>query len=238
MSNSDILLFEFVTRIAYNIEGLSNELKWHFSQYLTFHFSKTISINQIQNIENKKASQHYRNNDEIKEAALPFSIHDRIWSVASLQLLQAQAERIDDRIISRRIDQLVKDLISICGLENEVIKIAEEKKRIQDEIYQFQNRTVIKIPAKIWPLSLDYSLRWVVLLIFNYYGLNRNILAGYNFFFIPIFIFLLTYFIVRRHKKKNQQLLSSYGDLQQFKIEYHFSTLQYTLLAIFLVKSI
>jgi len=114
MSNSDILLFEFVTRIAYNVEGLSNELKWYFSQYLTFHFSKTLSVNQIQNIENKKASQLYKSNDEIKETALVFSVEDRIWSVASIQLLQAQAKRIDDRIVSRRIDKLLKELISIC----------------------------------------------------------------------------------------------------------------------------
>jgi hypothetical protein len=239
MSNSDILLFEFVTRIAYNIEGLSNELKWYFSQYLAFHFSKTLSISQIQNIENKKASQLYKNNDEIREAAMAFSVDDRIWSVASIQLLQTQAEKIDDRVVSRRIGQLFKDLVSICDLERELARIAEENKRIQNEIHRFQNRTVIKIPAKIWPMTLDYLFRWAMLLFFSYQGLDKTgLIYGFNIFFIPIFILLLAYFIGRRHKKKNKQLLDSYGDAQQFKIEYQFSTGQYTALAALLVTSI
>jgi len=54
MSNSDILLFEFVTRIAYNIEGLSNELKWYFSQYLTFHFQERFRSVNFKTLKTKK----------------------------------------------------------------------------------------------------------------------------------------------------------------------------------------
>lgn len=238
MISSDKSLLEFITRLTYNIEGLPGELKLYFSQFLTFHFSKTLSTNQIQDIENKKGSKIFESKEEMLEAASTFSAEDRIWAIASIQLLQSQAERIDDRIVSRRIGKLLKDLISIFGLENEENKIAEEKKRIETEMFQFQNRTVIKIPAKIWPLTLDYGIRWILLLSFSYQGLDKNSLTGFNTFLIPIFILLLVSFIGRRHKKTNKQLLDLYGEAQHFKIEYHFSTSQYTWLAGFLGTSI
>ncbi|HCW07736.1 MAG TPA: hypothetical protein DGG95_10280 [Cytophagales bacterium] len=136
--------------------------------------------------------------------------------------MQAQAEKIDDRIISRRIAQLLKNLISLCDLENEESSIAEEKKRVQNEIHQFQNRTLIRIPASIWPLVLDYSMRWAILLAFSYYGFEKFRLIGFNFFLIPILILLLTYSVGRSHRRKNKQLLDTYGETRDFKIEISF----------------
>lgn len=57
MPPSDKALLEFIVRLAYNVEGLPGELKLYFSQFITFHFSKRLSQNQIQDIENKRASK-------------------------------------------------------------------------------------------------------------------------------------------------------------------------------------
>ena len=238
MISSDTKLLEFMTRLTYNIEGLPGELKLYTSQFLTFHFSKTLSRNQIEHIENKKASSVYRTNEEILEAALSFSGQDKIWCIASIQLLQAQAEKIDNRIISRRIEQLLENLTFVFLAEDQGQKIAEEKKRIELEIHQFENRPVIKIPASIWPLSLDFVIRCALLLSSNYLSVHSGLLIGFNTFLIPIFILILATLIGRSQKKANLRLLNIYGGAQLYKIEYHLSTSQYTWLAFYLGTSV
>ncbi len=238
MSSSDKSLLEFITRLAYNIEGLPGELKLYFSQFLTFHFLKRLSRNQIQDIENKRASSVYSSPEEIAKAASSFTQSEKEWAVAAIQILQSQAEKIDDRIVSRRINKLLTELISTLKLEGEMASITEQRKRIEDEIHQFQNRQVVKIPANIWPLTVDYLLRWTLLLGFSYLGIEKGFLAGLNIFFIPIFILIIVYFVGRRHQKSNRQLISAYGGEQSFKIEYQVSTSQYTWLAIYLGTSV
>lgn len=237
MSFSNTKLLEFITRLTYNIEGLSGELKLYFSQFLTFHFSKTLSNNQIQDVENWKASKTFESKEEILEAASVLSIENKIWSIAAIQLLQMQAEKVDDRIVSRRVGLLIKDLVSIFDLENEENRIAEERKNVENEINQFENRPTIKIPAKIWPLALDYGIRWALLLRISYFGLDKDPLAE-NVFFIPVFILILVYFVGKRHEKANQKMLDAYGGAQLYKVEYHVSTTQYTWLAVFLGTSV
>src|SRR6185369_15974824 len=99
--------------------GLSGELKLYVSQFLTFHFSKTISKNQIEDVENKKASLPFKNHGEIRDAAAAFSVENKVWTIAAIQLLQIEAEKMDDRILSRRIGALLNDLASILELEAE-----------------------------------------------------------------------------------------------------------------------
>ncbi len=236
--NSDKILLEFITRLTYNIDGLSGELKLYFSQVLSYHFSKTLSKEQIQNIENKKASKKFENNEEILKIASGFSSEDRIWCIAATQLLQSQAEKMDDRVVSRRIGLVTKNLITIFNLESESDKITEKKRRIENEIHEFQSRQIIKIPARIWPLTLDFGVRCLFLLSFSYLGLDKSYLAGVNVFLIPIFIWLLVYTESKRHSKVNQLLLTSYGGAIRYKIEYRFSASQYTCLATYLGISV
>jgi hypothetical protein len=230
-------LLEFIARFAYNIEGLSGELKLYFSQFLTVQFSKTLSKNQIEDIENRKASQQLSHDEKIA-AALSFSEENKVWCVASLHLLQAQAEKLDDRIVSRKIGQLSNELISIFGLVEKGELIQIEQGQIEQEIHQFQNRPIIKIPTKIWPLALDYSIRFAFLFGFSYWGVNKDYLALFNILFIPLFVVAFVYLVGRVHKKANLKLLDSYGSASIYKIEYQVSVNQYTWLAFFLGSSI
>lgn len=238
MISNDKALLEFIIRLAYNVEGLPGELKLYFSQFLTFHFSKRLSNNQIQDIENKRASRVFVSHQEIAEAAAVFTQEEKIWAVASIQILQNQAEKIDNRIVSRRISHLLNELISVLKLESEATRISSERKRIEDEILLFQTRPVVKIPAGIWPLTIDYTIRWILLLSFSYLGIDKTLLIGFNTFFLPISIMIMVYLIGRKQRNYNRQLLSSYGDEQSFKIEYQFSTSQYTWLAFYLGTSV
>lgn len=235
---SDKALLEFIVRLAYNVEGLPGELKVYFSQFLTFHFSKGLSQNQIQDIENKRSSHIFSGPEEIAEAAAHFSIEDKIWTIASIQILQSQAEKIDNRIVWRRIDELLKNLIAVLALEGETARISEERRRIEDEIYQFQTRSVVKISASIWPLTLDYFIRWILLLGFSYLGIGKEFLTGFNIFLIPTMILIIVFFVRRSHRKFNKKLLGAYGEEQQFKIVYQVTTGQYTWLAFYLGTSV
>ncbi len=238
MNSSDKRLLEFIARLAYNIDGLSGELKLYFSQFLTFHFSRTLSKSQIEHVENKKASKRFDSRDEIAQASKEFSVENKIWCVAAIQLLQIQAEQADDRIVSRKIGKLLNDLISVFELQNENDKIVEERTRIEKEIHQFENRPTIKIPARIWPLALDYILRFIFLLSFSYLDMDKAELTGINTFLIPIVILSLASLIGRQQRKANLQLLNHYGGAHLYKIEYEISTGRYTWLAFFLGTSV
>lgn len=237
MQATDKNLLEFIARLAYNVEGLSGELKLYFSQFLTAHFSKTLAKDQIEDVENRKASRQLSDADRAV-AASSFSREKKIWCIAALQLLQKQAEKVDDRIVSRKIGQLGSEHISIFGLQEDEQLVHEEQKRIEQEIYLFQNRIIIKIPTEIWPLTLDYAIRFAFLFGFTYRGLEKGFLALYNVLIIPLFIMALTYVIGKRHKKANLKLLNAYGGASIYKIEYQVSVNQYTWLAFFLGTSV
>jgi len=237
MSGNDKDLLEFIARLAYNISGLSGELKLYFSQFVTSHFTKTLSKNQIEDIENRKASNLLTEADW-HHAAQIFSKDSKIWCVAALRLLQKQAEKVDDRIVSRKIDRLTNELLVSFGLQQDHELIEQELGRIEQEIYLFQNRIIIKIPTEIWPLTLDYAIRFAFLFGFTYRGLEKGYLALYNVLIIPLFTMALTYVIGKRHKKANLKLLNAYGGASIYKIEYKVSVNQYTWLAFFLGTSV
>lgn len=226
-------LIEFISRVTYNIEGLPNELKLYFSQFLISHFSNVVSKEQIEDIENRKASKAIKNADLI-QASSSFSTKDKVWCVAAMNHLRAQAEKLDDRIVSRKIGGIINELTTAFGLENQQELIQQEQEQIQLEIHQFRNRPVIKIPTKTWPLALDYAIRFALLFCFSYWELNKGFLALLNILFIPLFILSIVYVLGKRHRKANLKLLDSYGGAIHYKIEYSVSANQYTWLAFFL----
>src|SRR5689334_2381850 len=110
-------LLEFVARLTYNVDGLSGKLRLYFSQFLTFHFSRHLSINQIQAIENRKASKPLRSNDEILNAAKNLSEEEKCWAIAAIDLLRAESERVDNRVVSRKLTEVIStvgELLSIA----------------------------------------------------------------------------------------------------------------------------
>jgi hypothetical protein len=234
MDRSDATLLEFVARLTYNVDGLSAKLRLYFSQFLTFHFSKHLSINQIQDIENKRASRRLVGTDEIREAGTVLSRADRCWAVAAIQLLQAEVERVDDRVVSRRLGKLVEELISLLDLGGDLESISVERERIRAEVHSYETRPVVRIPARIWPLAIDFFMRCTILLYFSINDLDKSFLTGLNAFLITALTTLMVVVLGRRDRRANGKLLDSYGGTAQFKIEYRVTAGQYTWLAIFL----
>jgi hypothetical protein len=234
MDRSDATLLEFIARLTYNVDGLSAKLRLYFSQFLTFHFSKHLSRNHIQDIENKRASRSFASADKIREAGAKLTLADRCWTVAAIQLLQAEVERVDDRVVSRRLGKLVEELIPLLDLTGEIEKISVERERIREEARIYETRPVIRIPATIWPMATDFLMRCSILVYFSINGLDKTSLFGVNAFLITALTMVIVVVLGRGDRRANNKLLDSYGGVARFKVEYGVSAGQYTWLAFFL----
>ena len=203
MDRNAASLLEFISRLTYNVEGLSGELRLYLSQFLTFHFSRELSVNQIQNIENKRASRVFKDASEIREAGATLAVADRCWVVAAIQLVQAEAERVDDRVVSRRLGRLVDDLIHQLELDGDLEKISLERERIREEVLSYESRPLVRIPAKICPLVHDFVLRCSLLLYFGINDLDKSLLTGLNTFPVTLLVMAIVLFSGRRDRKAN-----------------------------------
>jgi hypothetical protein len=220
MDRSDATLLEFIARLTYNVDGLSAKLRLYFSQFLTFHFSKHLSRNHIQDIENKRASRSFASADKIREAGAKLTLADRCWTVAAIQLLQAEVERVDDRVVSRRLGKLVEELIPLLDLTGEIEKISVERERIREEARIYETRPVIRIPATIWPMATDFLMRCSILVYFSINGLDKTSLFGVNAFLITALTMVIVVVLGRGDRRANNKLLDSYGGVARFKVEY------------------
>jgi hypothetical protein len=72
----------------------------YLNNFLTFHFSKSLSIDVIQSVENEKASIGFRSEEELQDAATAFADEERAWCVAVVKLLRKQAEGSGDKLLS------------------------------------------------------------------------------------------------------------------------------------------
>lgn len=226
-------VLEFVTRLTYNIEGLSPGLKLYLSQFITFHFSKTLSVEVIQNIENKKASKAFRNDEELQEASSAFSEDERAWCVAVVKLLKKRAEESGDELFSIKLGRLVAGLTSTLRLPDETA-IDAELTGIEQELAEYQNRRVIRIHSKIWPLVVDFLLRVAILVYFGLTGSDFSLLPAINSTPVLVIMLVIAYIASRRDRKYNTKMLENYGGVHRYRIQFEFTAAQYTLLAVFL----
>ncbi|MEI9919385.1 MAG: hypothetical protein WDO14_11355 [Bacteroidota bacterium] len=236
MATSEKSVLEFITRLTYNIDGISTSLKLYLSQFFTFHFSNSLSVDVIQNIENKKASRGYSNNDEIKSAVADFSLEQRAWCVAVIRLLRKEAEATAERKWLNRVDGIAKDLEVVFDLNDDLIQ--HQLSKIEEEITEYQNRRVVHVQLRIWPLALDFIIRTSVMLIFGALQLDLSMITALNISLIPAIVLLVTYVISRRDRKYNMLLLQSHGGLHKFRVQFGISVSQYTWLAFFLGTSV
>jgi hypothetical protein len=238
MNNSERRLLEFIARLTYNIEGLTLSAKLYVSQVLTFHFSNTLPEDFIRDVENKIAAKQFRNIEEMRSASAEFSHEQRAWLIAVLQVVREEAIQAGNRKLKINVDRSIDELTELFGLSGDTKSIEQKRKEIEEEIDQFQNRKVIKIPVALWPFALDFLIRCVLLVYWTATGRSPSQLLAINQAAIPGIIFLIGYFASRRDRKHNAKLLEAYGGAHQFKIETYLTVSQYTLLAFFLAVSV
>jgi hypothetical protein len=234
---SDAQLLEFVARLTYNIDGLSGRLRLYFSQFLRFHFSKTLSANRIESIEIRKASQALTTDDEIRNAATSLDETQRCWTVAAIQHLRDEARRSDDRVASRRLELLEDRLVLVLGLQDNTNSIQAERAKIEEEYRRFEERPVVVISSQIWPLTVDFFIRCSLLVYFSLNELNKSFLLGLNIALVTGLILVMVAIFRRGHRRANLKLLEDYGGVERFRVEYQVTASQYSWLALYLVMS-
>jgi hypothetical protein len=235
MDRSAVRLLEFVARLTYNVHGLSGQLKLYFSQFLTFHFSKVLSASQIQQVENQRASKPLTDEGEIANVGRDLSESDRCWAIAAIDLLRKEAERVDDRIVSRRLATLTSDLGRILNLGGLESQIESQMVVIELELRKYQERPVVRIPAAIWPMSLLFILYFSVDLYDALQGFNWSVSGPLSGIGIPAIVIGLVIFLRRKSKKANRLLLEKYGGAENYKVEFRITTAQYSWLAFYLM---
>lgn len=238
MDTSERQLLEFIARLTYNVEGLTLSAKLYVSQVLTFHFSNTLPEDFIRDVENKIAAKRFKDIEDVRSASAEFTHDQRTWSIAVLYVVREQAIQAGNRKLKVSVDRHVEELTELFGLRGDQKSIEQKRKEIEQEIDQFQNRKVIKIPVALWPFALDFVIRCILLVYWTVSRRDPSQLLAVNQAVIPGLIFLIGYFASRRDRRHNAKLLEVYGGAHQFKIENYLTVSQYTLLAFFLAVSV
>lgn len=233
MSTSDKHLLEFIARVVYNIEDLPGRLKVFFNRFMTFHFSEQLSVNQIQDIENRNASKGFFSEAELAQSAAQLSAEQRVWAAAVMLVLQTEAGRMDDRKVLRNIGHAMGRVLDVLAIGSQSAELQAARKSIEAELHQFNNRPVVQVRTALWPLGVDYALRWAWVFVFSYLGYDKQFLVIFNTFLFPLLTFGIVYLAGRSYRRANRKLLEEFGGEHRFLVRYKVSTVQYTWLAFF-----
>jgi hypothetical protein len=228
MTENPKTLLAVIIHTTYGISGLTGELKYSLSNFLQQYYAEHFTISQFQNIENISAGQLLRDVDAISDELKILPHDDQVEVIAVIKLLQTMAEDIGEHIQSRKIGGIAQKLSGELGLND--VDVDNSARHLKRVLTDYRAKPTIKIAATIWPLALDYLLRWIALFYLN----DKNLLLLANIIFIPAFIFLIVVFVGRRHRRINTALFNSYGGRNQFDVNYSFTTSQYTWLAFLL----
>src|SRR5437016_4069013 len=104
-------LLESSTKILYSIKTLSGEVKLYWSKYLSYSFPEFTQAQKRQK-EILLASKPLLTREGVESEFNNLSDNDKIWVLASLQLLIEFAAKIEDWISNREIILLRDSLIS------------------------------------------------------------------------------------------------------------------------------
>jgi hypothetical protein len=222
-------LFEIIVRIGYNIPGITDQARLEFSQFINFHFANKISAEQRQHIENTMAVRDLASVDDLKSLTSSFSKKDKIRIISALKVLQGQAEKSNDSTFTGKIRERIKEITSLLELDDSAEEIRSERSQWESEVDRYKNRPLVTIPVLIWPLVIDYLVRWVFLIVLGSTG-NTSYLIIVNTYFTVLWLALI-YLIGRRYRQRNEVLLKPFGGESAVQLDFRLHSGQYTLLA-------
>lgn len=226
---------ELIIRLTYTLPGLQSRLKVEISQFLHHNFNQFLSVRKIQDIENRKAVSSF-NPRELDPYLEHLSVQEWQWTAAFLEYLSEKTQVQHDFMLQTELQNRIRILKSL----NPEISSAEEwhtvKHQIQTDWETQREMPILLIKGKTNLLNFEYLLRWVILFAVagttysNYHVNGISVLA---------YIFLLVnFFRTRIIRRKNADLLAKYQLLQHVRLEYTYTSLQYTLLVLFILTGV
>lgn len=221
-------LLEASTKIVYSI-NLSGDLKVYWSKLLTFSF-RSVNASQAHLQEITAASKPFPNLQELNQFFNGLPIESQSWIIAALKLLREQASSLNDWISHRNLEDLIKKLSS------DINSTEETAAWLKSEFLAFENRKTFIVQGSIVIISLDYFLRWLLLILCNIYGASDKIF-GLNFV-VTLIVLPVAFWLFKRNRNHNETLISKSGFASLFKVKFKFATFQYTTIGFYLISSI
>jgi len=221
------------TQLVYSCGRLSPELKEYWTHLLRVEFAEDISAEQILLLESKATGIK---KDPLGKLRQESPTDEQYVIIISLVRNLCEKARTTDEMPSYRgLKGLVDELMTISGNEKLEGRLDDYVKKLGQKLTAYNQRTIIKVPVTIKPLIIDHLLRWAVIWFLS---LNNDLLWLTNFFFIPLLVLAGSYFVRRRLNKKNDRLLSLYGNLSNFQTRTTISSLQYTGMVVMIIISL
>ncbi len=234
MEFSDELL-SFSTRLVFSTDGLTNDLKVYWGNILTFFYSAKNATQRIRQKEIQYAIKRFKSQEEWMKDFQSLTNEDKILTIVFLRLLLKKAEAFDQPIA---VDNLSLKIVLLNGMiGGEDVTLVEVK---YDEclanLSRHENRRRIIVPASIWPLALDYVIKWIILIVCRLESSSSGIIYAFSFgesiLFIGVFIY-----ISYKDRKHNQDLFQKHKAVDDFKIGFQFSARKYTWVAFLFITS-
>jgi frataxin-like iron-binding protein CyaY len=191
-------------------------------------------------------SQSQRLECEIKGATKPFTTQEELsvffnertqeeqhWLLASLQLLQDYALKREDWISQRSLASIIQQVKTELGNTD----YSETYQVIMLDYENFVNRKRFTAPGSILLIATDFLLRVLFLIIGNSFSWDASNIIAANFY-LSIPVLLIGHRISKRDKKFNETRIANMGFQEGYKLNYKFTTLQYTLIGILFATSV
>jgi hypothetical protein len=220
------------TRVLYSIKDLSNECKVYWSNYVAYAFS-TLSQSQRLECEIKGATKPFATAGELNDFFNELTQEEQHWLLASLQLLQDYALNREDWISQRSITSIIQQVKTELGISD----FSETYQGIKLDYENFTNRKRFTAPGSILLIVADFSLRILFLIIGNSLNFDASNIIAANFY-LTIPALVIGHRISKRDKKFNETSITKMGFQEGYKLNYKFTTLQYTLIGILFGTSV
>lgn len=158
-------------------------------------------------------------------------------ALAILILVRKQANLKHEIGVARELNDKIKDIKdSLSGFSENILN--QQIDSYSNQVKQYGNRLVVKIPVTIIPLVLDHLIRWGVLWFF----LPGVLESSTTFWVINIglapIILGLSLVYHRYIQRKNNKLLVPYGGIRNIQLKRTVSSLQYSLLTAMVVVGV
>lgn len=220
------------TRVLYSIKDLSNECKVYWSNYVAYAFS-ALSQSQRLECEIKGATKPFTTQEELSVFFNERTQEEQHWLLASLQLLQDYALKREDWISQRSLASIIQQVKTELGNTD----YSETYQVIMLDYENFVNRKRFTAPGSILLIATDFLLRVLFLIIGNSFSWDASNIIAANFY-LSIPVLLIGHRISKRDKKFNETRIANMGFQEGYKLNYKFTTLQYTLIGILFATSV
>lgn len=231
---NDKELLTSATRIVYSVIDLSKDIKIQWSELIHYFFLNKLPVSQIRDCEIMGASRPFTSDGALNFFLTLPNEHQR-WTAAALKLLLTRISETSNHSAKKNLSALIDQCSSKAGLANDQAGYLELRKGFEE----FKKRKRFLIKGNIRLFTIDYSIRWLILLVHNQLGFrsqsdNSEIFITVGNWVVSLLIFGLALYQRKKDQAFNEGLAQNHNFSFLFGFKYTYSTAHYTILGIYL----